>query len=154
MSIWMKIALFITRMIHTIKKMLGLVAPPAALPESGSGFSYQLIKKAEELNGFEKYKEKAAGLNDVVKLECGGESVLVKMAGGLIEVKETGLEPTVTVRFSAPGWAAITIGEDVKKLVMSGDVKFSGNLSGVMAHMGALKLLFLCITGNLDKTKL
>ena len=154
MSIWMKIALFFTRMIHRIKKLLGLAGTPPALPESGSGFSYQTIKKAEELNGFEKFAEKAAGMKDVVRLECGGKSVLVKFSGGLVEVRESGLDPTATVSFTEPGWAAIAGGEDIRKLVMSGDVKFNGDLSGVMAHMSALKLLFLCITGNLDTSKL
>jgi hypothetical protein len=154
MSIWMKVALFFTRMIHTIKKALGMSAAPAALPESGSGFSFATIKKAEELNKFEKYKEKSAGLNDVVKMTCGDKCVFVKMAEGRIEVKESSLEPTVTVKFTESGWAAITTGEDVKKLIMNGDVQFGGNLAGIMSHMAALKLLFLCVTGNLDTSKL
>ena len=66
---------------------------------------------------------------------------------------ESGVEPTATVSFSESGWAAMMNGEDIQKLVMSGELKFSGDLSRLMSHMGALKLLFLCIMGKFDPNK-
>jgi hypothetical protein len=154
MSIWMKIALFFTRLIHKIKKAFGLAPAQPALPvDSGNDFCFNTIKRAEKLNSYEKYKQKSATLNEVVKLECAGKSALVKMSGGQVQVVESGIEPTVTVKFSEAGWATVTSGGDVQKLVMSGDLTFSGNIGGIMQNMGALKLLFLTVTGNLDTTK-
>jgi len=149
MSIWVRIALFFTKIFFKIKKALGLTAPPPQIEDSGSAFSFNTIKRAESLNGFASYEKKAEGLNEIVKLECGGQSVFVKMADGKVEVSESGLEPTMTVSFSDAGWAGITSGADAQQLIMSGEMKFAGDMSGIMSHMGALKLLFIAITGNL-----
>ncbi|OQA86389.1 MAG: SCP-2 sterol transfer family protein [bacterium ADurb.Bin236] len=152
MSIWMKIGLFFTGLIFKIKKMLGIgaAAPaPSALPEGG--FSFELIKKAEELNDYDKYLEKAKTLTGVVKMSCGDKDALIEMKEGKLKVMKSGIEPTATVAFTESGWAAMTAGTDVKTLVMSGEIKFSGNVAPLMANMGALKLLFLSILGKLEK---
>ncbi len=154
MSIWMKIALFLTRTMFRIKQILGLAAaPPAALPASDGGFSFQLIKKSEALNEFPKFAEKAKGLNTVIKLECGPETALVKIENGNVAVAQSGLDAKVTVTFSEAGWASLVAGEDVKNLVMSGGIKFAGDIASMMQYMGALKLFFLCITDKLDMSK-
>jgi hypothetical protein len=153
MSVWVKIALFFTRTIYKIKQMLGLVAAPAALPESSGGFSFITIKKAENLNKFPKFAEKSKGLNTIIKMECGAESALVKIEEGKVTVAQSGFEPKVNVTFTEAGWAALTAGEDVKNLVMNGGIKFSGDIASMMQYMGSLKLFFLCILDKLDMTK-
>ena len=153
MSIWIKIALFITRTIYRIKQMLGLAAAPAALPASSGGFSFQLIKKAETLNNFPKFAEKSKGLDTVIKLECGAESTLVRIENGKVAVAQSGLDPKINVTFTESGWASLMGGEDVKNLVMSGGIKIGGDVSSMMQYMGALKLFFLCITDKLDPSK-
>jgi len=153
MSVWVKIALFFTRIIYRIKQMLGLVAAPAALPETSGAFSYNLIKKSEVLNTFPKFAEKSKGLSTIIKLECGAENALVKIDEGKVAVAQSGLDPKVNVTFSEAGWAALMNGEDVKNLVMNGGIKFGGDIASMMQYMGALKLFFLCITDKLDMTK-
>jgi len=153
MSIWVKIALFFTKIIYKIKQSLGMAPAPAALPDASGGFSCKLIKKAEVLNTFPKFAEKTKGLSTVIKMECGTESALVKIDGGKVAVAESGFEPKVNVTFTEAGWASLVGGDDVKNIVMSGNIKFSGDVASMMQYMGALKLFFLCITDKLDMTK-
>lgn len=153
MSIWMKIALFFTQTLYKIKQLLGLAPKAVALPDASGGFSYLLIKKAETLNQFPKFAEKAKGLNTVIKLENSGKSALVKIEEGKVTVAESGLDPKVSVIFSDAGWAGLVAGENVQNLVMNGGIKFAGDIAAMMQYMGALKLFFLCITDKLDMTR-
>lgn len=153
MSIWIKIALFFTRTLYKLKQLLGLAPKPIALPDASGGFSYPLIKKAEALNSFPKFAEKAKGLNTIIKLESSGKSALVKIDEGKVCVSESGLDPKVSVIFSDAGWAGLVNGENVQNLVMNGGIKFTGDIASMMQYMGALKLFFLCITDKLDMSK-